>query len=304
MHAEQVVPTINPWDCNKGSLVKALSVCGAVYITDGGQGRLPQQHFDRWRDLWSEARTQGHAFRQRSIVSSWKLRFSQGEDLLRTLKGSSKAHTPDVRYNFGVGSEVLRNGPAYWQDLSWIHSDFRRTFDALVELMRQEIAAVVEPEQEPVNSLGAMVVRGKESWAGTRLRHAIYPANGSCTEHTDYGAITLQQSTAPGLEAEVHGRWFALQPPEGCALVFAGDMLERLTNGTVRALKHRVLLSGDGDAPRSVAVRQAHIIFLQPDRNTVVQPLKAYLRGDGADLKPVRYGDWHKTKAGLAFARS
>eukprot|EP00435_Cladocopium_sp_Y103_P046044 s304_g13.t1 len=131
-----------------------------------------------------------------------------------------------------------------------------------------------------------------ESWAGSRLRHSVYPAEGSCTEHTDYGLVTLQQSTGLGLEFVSHGCWQPLEPPSGFAVLFAGDMLEILTNGEVPALVHRV---SPGD------VRQSHIIFLQPDRETLVQPLQSCLRNDGTDLPAVFYGEWHQTKTSLAF---
>ena len=157
---------------------------------------------------------------------------------------------------------------------------------------------------EAPGTLGAKVRDGQESWAGTNLRHSVYPAGGSCTEHTDYGVVTVQQSTADGLEGFICGEWQPLQPPEGCALVFAGDMLERLTSGRVRALKHRVCLSSpaaSGAQRGAPAARQAHILFLQPDKGTVVQPLQRYARGDGTDPQPIKYGDWHRMKSKLAF---
>merc|ERR1712113_968292 len=107
-----------------------------------------------------------------------------------------------------------------------------------------------------------------------------YPRGGSCTEHTDYGVVTLQQSTSSGLEGYIEGEWKPLEPPAGCALLFAGDMLEILTNGRVSALKHRVRLDQEVQNGRrnDVAARQSHILFLQPDKKTVVRPLSRYLR--------------------------
>mmetsp|Transcript_86320 Transcript_86320/g.279505 ORF Transcript_86320/g.279505 Transcript_86320/m.279505 type:complete len:81 (-) Transcript_86320:50-292(-) len=80
-------------------------------------------------------------------------------------------------------------------------------------------------------------------------------------------------------------------------------MLERLTNGRLPALLHGVHL-GPAWAAGTATARQSHILFLQPDRDSVVAPLRCYLRGDGTDLAPVRYGDWHKRKAALAHARA
>ncbi|CAE7716119.1 unnamed protein product, partial [Symbiodinium pilosum] len=97
------------------------------------------------------------------------------------------------------------------------------------------------------------------------------------------------------------GRWLPLQPPPSGGLLFAGDMLERMTNGQVRALVHRVCLDLGHESSVPSVVRQSHILFIQPDRNTVVRPLRPFCTGN--DLPPVRYGDWHKSKTSLAFAR-
>eukprot|EP00747_Dinoflagellata_sp_TGD_P025346 gnl/TRDRNA2_/TRDRNA2_131194_c0_seq1.p1 gnl/TRDRNA2_/TRDRNA2_131194_c0~~gnl/TRDRNA2_/TRDRNA2_131194_c0_seq1.p1 ORF type:complete len:104 (-),score=7.47 gnl/TRDRNA2_/TRDRNA2_131194_c0_seq1:86-397(-) len=101
--------------------------------------------------------------------------------------------------------------------------------------------------------------------------------------------------------------WWSIQTPPGCALLFAGDMLERLTNGKIQALRHRVCIdSSPAEASTQVrpqAARQSHIVFVQPDRNSIIQPLQSYRRGDHTDLEPIKYGDWHKRKSSLAFRR-
>lgn len=293
------VPRIEPWTRDCGCLLDALSVCGAVYLDFNGS--LPDPHFERWHALFVEALTARPRFNQRPPILWRMLKFSNGEDLARTLEGGTKQHTPDVRHNFGVAHDALCYGPEGWGDLNWISEDFRASVATFSQLMCQEIAPLAS--DEPNGTLGAKVCSGREIWGGSRLRHSVYPANGSCTEHTDYGAITLQQSTCAGLLGMIRGEWRPLHPPTGCALVFAGDMLERLTNGRVPALKHRVCLNGVGagsPSPGQVE-RQSQITFLQPDRNTIVQPLRHFIMGDGTDLPPVRYGDWHSQKTRLAF---
>ncbi|CAK0857870.1 unnamed protein product [Prorocentrum cordatum] len=128
-----------------------------------------------------------------------------------------------------------------WGELHWIQEAFWLQFQWAQALVWRELAPL--SAEEPPGTLGAKVRDRREGWTGTNLRHSVYPAGGSCTEHTDYGVVTVQQSTAGGLEGFIHGEWHPLQPPEGCALVFAGDMLERLTSGRVRALRHRVCLA-------------------------------------------------------------
>jgi len=304
------VPRVDPWGRDRGRLLQALSVCGAVYLevdshSGTGTARLPDPSYAHWLELWREATAAPPSFWRRDLVSAGHLKFSRGEDLLRTLAGSAKAHVPDVRYNFGLGQAVFRCGAAEWGDLAWIVEGFRGLLDATASLAMQEILAFAGSDEAAAQSLCAKLRAGREAWGSSRLRHCIYPVNGSCTEHSDYGVITVQQSSSAGLHARIFGKWLALDPPDGCAVAFAGDMLEILTNGRIQALRHRVCLetlpaaaSGGG-----CMARQSHILFLQPDRDTVVAPLRCCLRGDGTDLSPIRYGDWHNRKASLAHVR-
>ncbi|CAK0804216.1 unnamed protein product, partial [Prorocentrum cordatum] len=104
----------------------------------------------------------------------------------------------------------------------------------------------------------------------------------------------------------IRGSWRQVDVPDDCAVLFAGDMLERLTNGGTPALLHRVTMGGEAMPGRIrswwPSVRQSHILFLQPDQDTVVCPLRPFLSAShGQNLPPVRYGDWHKQKVCLAF---
>lgn len=296
----QMVPTLNPWS-HAGNLLAALRQMGAVYITDDGLGCLPRQSFGRWRDLWYEALFHPAAYRRKQAARAWQLRFSQGEDLQRTLEGHQKSHTPDVRYNFGLGVESLHW--CNWGDLQWVCDELCNSFAVISRLIFNELTSAVPLADEPPKTLGSLLYHGVEQFAGSWMRHSIYPSNGSCTEHTDYGVATFQQSTAAGLQARLpNGQWLPLQPPDSGGLLFAGDMLERMTNGQVRALVHRVCLDpSPANLSEPSAVRQSHILFLQPDRNTLVRTLRPFCTGN--DMPPVRYGDWHKSKTSLAFDR-
>jgi len=329
------VPRINPWGSDRGRLMEALSVCGAVFLeVSAGEpavgSALPDPHYSCWHELWREALTTRAWFQQREAVRQRLLSFNRSEDLARTMQGGVKAHTPDLRYNFGVTSwNAASRSDAEWQELGWIAQNFREALHSTTELVRRELQPLLQaevfalPQQEGAalqhaasrDSLAEKLRLGTgEHWSGSRLRHSVYPVNGSCTEHTDYGVLTFQQSTASGLEAHLFGEWRPLCAPPGCAVAFAGDMLELLTNGRVPALRHRVSLQRGPDSAASVggaaagvwcgqdAVRQSHILFLQPDKSSVVAPLAVYRRNDGSDRRPVRYGDWHTLKSSLAFS--
>lgn len=59
--------------------------------------------------------------------------------------------------------------------------------------------------------------------------------------HTDFECITLLYQTAPGLELlDVNGNWLDAPTGEGRITVLLDDMLERWTNGAVKATGHRV----------------------------------------------------------------
>ncbi len=108
-------PCIDPWEADRGRLIAALRICGAVFLRilpDEFEKVLPD--FSSWHTLWKEALEDFKAFCSRSAVRSRQLRFSKGEDLLRTRVGESKAHTPDVRYNFGLGQDALRSKASLW----------------------------------------------------------------------------------------------------------------------------------------------------------------------------------------------
>jgi isopenicillin N synthase-like dioxygenase len=115
------------------------------------------------------------------------------------------------------------------------------------------------------------------------MRLNYYPSAGenmNIHEHTDAGLFTvLWTSEISGLEYEHRetGRYVRLTPVGGSDLeggsdslvmtVNVGDMWEVLTNGLVRAPKHRVILPPDFDFPRySIA------LFANPNDSAIITP--------------------------------
>lgn len=305
------IPLINPWGAHRGQLLDILAKCRVVYLEGMS---IAEPDYGRWQELCAEAMCRPRAFCTRAPVNAKHLRFSLGEDLKRTVEGRGKAHEPDRRAMFGISDGASREKSLFVEaGVDWALREYVDLKAVVVDLIARELGPVLPRKlQSPWNrmqgSLGAKLCAGRESWTRSVLRHCLYPDDGTCTEHTDYGVVTLELCNAPGLEVFINDTWQPAYAPRGCALLYAGDMLEILTNGRIAALLHRVALrKGVAGCPLRRAgnscsmVRQSQILFLQPDASTIVQPLDAFLRKDGSDRVPVRYGDWHTEKVALAF---
>ncbi|HEY3672706.1 MAG TPA: 2OG-Fe(II) oxygenase family protein [Acidimicrobiia bacterium] len=115
--------------------------------------------------------------------------------------------------------------------------------------------------------------------------------------HTDHGGITLLQvDDAPGGLEVAYDRvgWQAATVPTGALVVQAGDLLERLTAGRLRATPHRVvnppLDAGEGGRRLSL------VYFHHPDLDAVVapstegpKPLPPIVARDWIEHRQVRY---------------
>jgi isopenicillin N synthase-like dioxygenase len=113
--------------------------------------------------------------------------------------------------------------------------------------------------------------------------------------HTDHGGITiLQVDDAPGGLEVAYDRvgWEAATVPSGALVVQAGDLLERLTAGRLRATPHRVVnppLDAGEDGRRLSLV-----YFHHPDLDVVVGPAS-----DGPrPLPPIVARDWIEQRQG------
>lgn len=117
--------------------------------------------------------------------------------------------------------------------------------------------------------------------------------------HTDHGGITvLQVDDAPGGLEVAYDRvgWQPATVPVGAPVVQAGDLLERLTAGRLRATPHRVvnppLEVGEGGRRLSI------VYFHQPDLDSTVAPAT-----DGPrPLPPIRARDWIEQRQTRATA--
>ena len=162
--------------------------------------------------------------------------------------------------------------------------DYVAVLDELYSLQNIVSAAVLEGVAEalgePRNCFSRHIGHGD---MGT-IRLISYPgsddpsaadADVGIAPHTDFEAFTLMHQTSPGLQflhqsGEEDGskdEW--VDAPVGSFCVIIGDVLERFTNGVLRATPHRVV--------RTAAPRMSLIRFNAVAPETVITPLPAFV---------------------------
>lgn len=111
----------------------------------------------------------------------------------------------------------------------------------------------------------------------TLTRAAYYPSMSEAPKdgrvwaapHGDINLITaLPRATARGLQMQTADGWIDAEPPEGCAILNTGMMLEHISNGQLPAGIHRVVAD-----PEQVGARIAVVQFCHPTPTTILAPL-------------------------------
>ena len=196
---------------------------------------------------------------------------------------------PDYKQVFDVGvelpqghplSEVTYYAPNLWPQLpsfkqsvlSYYDAAFRVSIKLLSEMAR---AADLPPEffvdkfHPPMALLRANYYPPRPKDAGEK--------DFGIAAHTDYGCLTLLAADGvSGLEVQAaDGTWMALNAHPGQFVINFGEMIEKWSNGKIKATLHRVF---GGDAER-ISVP----FFFNPAFDTNVAPLgsgKTFLAGD------------------------
>jgi isopenicillin N synthase-like dioxygenase len=127
---------------------------------------------------------------------------------------------------------------------------------------------------------------------GSHLTRAIHyppmtnaPATGYvwADAHTDINLVTaLPRATDRGLQLLTDDGWRDVVPPAGHVVMNSGMMLERLSNGSIPAGRHRVVAGEDGAAAERFSVVQ----FCHPAPWFALAPLPTCVD----DAHPLRYG--------------
>ncbi len=77
--------------------------------------------------------------------------------------------------------------------------------------------------------------------------------------HADINLVTaLPRATAPGLQLQTPDGWMPVTPPSDHVVVNSGIMLDRISNGRIRAGIHRVVADGAAPGDRLSVVQFCH----------------------------------------------
>ena len=213
---------------------------------------------------WGFAGISGHGLDPQLIESAWqasrrffalptieKLRYEgrvRGYIPFGIEKAKGAAHS-DLKEFFHVGRESANHD--YLDQNVWPEGDddFRKTFEALYadldDLARRVLRVFAAILGLPADYFNARVEHGE---AILRILH--YPPvldgelpNLRAAAHEDINLLTLLAgSEQDGLEVlSKQGEWVPINMIEGTIICNVGDMLQRLTNNTLRSTTHRVV---------------------------------------------------------------
>ncbi|KAF8698425.1 hypothetical protein HU200_035164 [Digitaria exilis] len=125
------------------------------------------------------------------------------------------------------------------------------------------------------------------------------------TPHTDGLGLTLllHVDDTPGLQIKKDGRWYPVRPLPGAMLVNIGDVLDILTNGAYKSVKHRVI----PDAQRG----RTTVVFVEEGtvEEGMVTPLPGLLKEQEPRYKSIHLDDYIKgilkaVPEGIRFANT
>ncbi|MFM7433102.1 MAG: isopenicillin N synthase family dioxygenase [Gammaproteobacteria bacterium] len=246
-----VIPTLSLRDVESAGFVRELGAAyanhGFVIITDHG---IPQPLIDRFLGIyktffaWPDADKRWY-----HIAGSGGAR-GYTPFGIETAKGSRHF---DLKEFWHVGRELPQGHPYrhYMADNVWIDGiegfkdtciEMFETFDRSGRRLLTAIARVLD--------LPADYFEDKVQLGNSVLRVIHYPPiPPNPTEsiragaHEDINVITLLLGAEePGLQVLTRqGEWLSVNPLPGSMVVNVGDMLQRLTNGSLRSTSHRVI---------------------------------------------------------------
>jgi isopenicillin N synthase-like dioxygenase len=172
--------------------------------------------------------------------------------------------------------------PNLWPDLPGFQHAVLTYYEAVTEMGRAlsgVFSGMLGMERDFIN-------RHSNERAPRTMRLLHYPANEvpadnrnvGISAHTDFECFTIINQTAGGLElTDVEGDWYQAPSDIGSFTIILGDMLERFSNGYLKATGHRVV--------NNPWQRLSMVLFFAVDGDFEVGPLPQFTGPDN----PARY---------------
>jgi isopenicillin N synthase-like dioxygenase len=280
-------------EAQRGAVIDGVSrslVTGFVYVehdmpvdmVDEAYGQLesfftlPQEVKDRYVVPGSHGQTgyTGLLVETAAVsdVPDWKEMLNWGASV-------GEGHPLRVKYPHRYGPPTLPEA-----DLAGITELLLHFHECVADLQRRVLRIIAAGLGAHETFFDEMLVDG-----ATLTRAIHYPAMDLAPdqqhvwagEHADINLITaLPRATAAGLQVKTDDGWIDAAPPENCAIINTGLMLERLSNGVITSGIHRVVSSEGQQGDRYSVVQFAH-----PTPWTVLAPMAPTVTADN----PLRY---------------
>lgn len=188
----------------------------------------------------------------------------------------TRAHVESFDCGLGADAHSIKalEGSNVWPDLPGFREDIGALWDTLAALAGSVLKILAEAANLDRDFLSSRC--NTQELSTLRLLH--YPGGHSedrlrdvgIAAHTDFECISLILQTSPGLElTDVHGQWYEAPAHPDRVIVLLDDMLERWTNGFLRATGHRVR--------RTAASRYSIVLFVAVNANQVIRPLEPFI---------------------------
>jgi isopenicillin N synthase-like dioxygenase len=269
-----VIPTLSLREADSTAFVRDLGAAyeqhGFVILTDHG---MPQELIDRFLGLYKTFFAWPEDAKRRYHVPGGGGARGYTPFGIETAKGATHH---DLKEFWHVGRE-LPEGHAYRKymaDNVWINEltgirdtsiEMFETFDSAGRRILRAIAAIL--------NLPADFFEDKVQLGNSVLRVIHYPPmppqptdSVRAGAHEDINVITLLLGAEePGLQVlSKRGEWLEVNPSPGSMVVNVGDMLQRLTNGSLRSTSHRVI-NPKSDRARHARYSMPFFLHFNPD---------------------------------------
>lgn len=274
-HAQLLPPLAG----SQARLAEAIEDRGYLLLTDPVPGNLSPQMFQFMQQFFRLS--DSNAVKRATLASMNPHQFGW------TPAFGEPAYVPGT-----VASvESLDFSPVYpeknrWPEIAGFRSCLQRFSGALFTIAKQILREIAVAVDLPPGFFAGQC----QSQALNTLRLLHYPENRlpdngthvGIAAHTDFECLTLILQSEPGLEVRTRtGDWSEVPHGSRTITVLFGDMLERWTNGQLRATPHRVDNRRQG--------RQSIVLFVAVDKGVDVKPLEQFIpAGQTPRFAPVK----------------